>query len=131
MALPDIGVCRVPVRSPGVLPGRVAASGGLLPFPLRGQTDFIPKACAQPAAEGDCIVPGDVLSRMIILLAILLAELRLTLHQPLPPALLIVTIVRFEKTAVLRPGDGIFTDRKRLHGEHPGIVYDCNVPARH
>src|SRR5262247_3573420 len=110
MALPDIGVCRVPVRSPGVLPGRVAASGGLLPFPLRGQTDFIPQARAQPAAEGDCVVPGDGLSRMIVLLAILLAGLLLALCQPAPPASLTVAILRFEKTAVLRPGDGIFAD---------------------
>src|SRR5215510_10173793 len=107
MAFPGIGVYRIPVRSPGILPGRIAASHRLLPFPLRGQADLIPQACAQPAAEGDCIVPGDVLSRMIILLAILLARLRLTLCQSSPPALLAVVILRFEKTAVLHPGDGI------------------------
>jgi len=68
---------------------------------------------------------------MIILLAILLARLRLTLCQPAPPALLAVAIRRFEKTAVLRPGDRIFTDRKRLHGKRLGIVFEGNFPARY
>src|SRR4029450_13035332 len=114
----------------GILPGRVATGGSLLPFPLRGQADFIPQARAQPAAEGHCIVPGDILSRMIILLAILLARLCLMLCQPSPPALLAVAILPFEETAVLCPGDGIFTDRKRLHGECPGIVFEGNFPSR-
>jgi hypothetical protein len=131
MASPDIGVCRVPVRSPGVLSGRIATGGGLLPFPLCGQADFIPQVRTQPATEGNCVGPGDILSRMIILLAILLAGLRLTLCQPLPPSLITVAILRLEKTAVLRPGDRIFADGKRLHGERPGIVFEGNFPARH
>src|SRR5262249_625975 len=123
-ALLGIGVCSVPANSPGILLGRITASGGLLPFTLRGQADFIPQVAAQPVAEGDSIVPGDVLSRVIILLAILLARLRPTLCQPAPPALLAVAILRFEKTAVLRPGDGIFADSKRPHGERPSILFE-------
>src|SRR4030095_2768538 len=59
ITLPGTGVCRVPVRSPGIPPGCIAASGGLLPFPLRGQADFIPPARAYAHAEGGCVRTGD------------------------------------------------------------------------
>ena len=68
---------------------------------------------------------------MIILLAILLVRLRLTLCQPSPPASLTVAILRFEKTAVMRPRDWILTDGKRLHSERRGIVFEGNFPSRY
>ena len=53
------------------------------------------------------------------------------LGQLTPPARLMIAILGNEKTAVLRPDDGIFTDGKRLDCERPGIVLQGNLPPWH
>ena len=126
-----IGVFRMPLTPPGIFIGWIPTGSGLLPFPLGGQAYLIPQACTQPAAEGNRVVPGDVLGWMIVLLAVLLTWLLITRRQSLPPVCIPVAIRCLEKAAVLRPGNRIFADLKRLHGECPGVVFKGDFPCWH